>query len=193
MYKHERTRVVRIVLTGGPCAGKSSSLAHFTEAAKCEGFDVYTAPEAATLIFNCGLAFPESEEKILEFQKALFKLQLQMERSMTHMAATTGRPSIIIFDRGLMDGRAYMTSEMWEQLLDEVEHEADAAEFKSTRAYINALLWENKDLKKGVESLGRAAALIDAPSDRIRTLATHWAHHGDIEWAESAIDRLIES
>lgn len=123
MYKHERTRVVRIVLTGGPCAGKSSSLQHFTEAAKREGFDVYTAPEAATLIFNCGLAFPQSEEKILEFQKALFKLQLQMERSMTHMAATTGRPSIIIFDRGLMDGRAYMTPAMWSQLLDEVEHE----------------------------------------------------------------------
>ena len=38
MYKHERTRVVRIVLTGGPCAGKSSSLQHFTEAAKREGF-----------------------------------------------------------------------------------------------------------------------------------------------------------
>lgn len=122
-YKHERTRVVRIVLTGGPCAGKSSSLHHFTEAAKREGFDVYTAPEAATLIFNCGMSFPQSEEKILEFQKALFKLQLQMERSMTHMAATTGRPSIIIFDRGLMDGRAYMTPKMWSQLLDDVARE----------------------------------------------------------------------
>ena len=98
MYKHERTRVVRIVLTGGPCAGKSSSLQHFTEAAKREGFDVYTAPEAATLIFNCGLAFPQSEEKILEFQKALFKLQLQFRNLRFHAHNFRVSVSYVVLD-----------------------------------------------------------------------------------------------
>ena len=127
-HKPTETRVVRVVLTGGPCAGKTSSLVAMTEAAKREGFDVYRAPECATLCFNCGFSFPDAddpqfEEKVLMFQKALFKLQLQMERSMTLMAASTGRPSIIIFDRGLMDGKAYMTAESWQQLLHDVAHE----------------------------------------------------------------------
>lgn len=122
------TQVVRIVLTGGPCAGKSSSLTHLTEELKLEGFDVYVAPEVATLVFNCGFAWPDDNDpkraaKILSFQTALFKLQLQLERSMTVMAAATGRPSIIIFDRGLMDGKGYMEPEWWKQLLHDVAHE----------------------------------------------------------------------
>jgi predicted ATPase len=124
-HKPTETQVVSVVLTGGPCAGKSSSLAPLMDAAKAEGFDVYCAPEAATMVFNCGFSFPSPndphcEEKILAFQKALFKLQLQMERSMTLMAASTGRPSILIFDRGLLDGKAYMLPESWERLLREV-------------------------------------------------------------------------
>jgi len=127
-HKPTETQVIRIVLTGGPCAGKSSSLAHLTEAAKREGFDVFCAPECATMVFNCGISFPSpddprAEEKILAFQKALFKLQLQLERSMTLMAASTGRPSIIIFDRGLLDGKGYMQASQWEALLHDVAHE----------------------------------------------------------------------
>lgn len=128
LFKPTETQVIRIVLTGGPCAGKSSSLVQLTEAAKRDGFDVYAAPETATLVFNSGVEWPSPDDprfhdKVLIFQKALFKLQLQLERSMTNMAACTGRPSIIVFDRGLLDGKAYMTSEGWQALLDGVAHE----------------------------------------------------------------------
>ena len=78
LYKPTETQVVRIALTGGPCAGKSSSLAQITEAATAEGFDVYAAPETATLLMNCGFKFPapddpHHDERVLAFQKALFK------------------------------------------------------------------------------------------------------------------------
>jgi len=77
--------------------------------------------------------------------------------------------------------------------LSGIDHDSASLEFKSTRVYIGALLWENKALKKSIEKLRVAAQRIESPSDRIRIMATHWAHHPSIEWAESAVDMLVES
>lgn len=116
----KETQVVRIALTGGPCAGKSSALEHIIEAAKEDGYDVYTAPETATLIFNCGNTFPTTPEGVFKFQQSLARWQLAMERSLTRLAGITGRPSIIIFDRGLLDAKGYMDDASWNQLMIDV-------------------------------------------------------------------------
>jgi len=118
-------RVVRIAVTGGPCAGKSSSLAHLTKAATAAGFDVIAAPETPTLIFNSGLSFPDAaapdfQQQLFTFQKALISLQLQMERSLTLIAASTGRPSIIVFDRGLLDPKGYIGEAEYRKVLEAV-------------------------------------------------------------------------
>ena len=110
--KPGETHVVRIALTGGPCAGKSSALKRLTEVATEAGFDVYTAPESATILFNAGtdpsLVFSDAAMGFT-FQTSLMRLQLSMERSLTAIAASTGRPSIIIFDRGLLDAKGYVS------------------------------------------------------------------------------------
>ena len=80
-----------------------------------------------------------------------------------------------------------------ETALSGLDHYSASQEFKSTRIYIGALLWENKALKKSIEKLREAVQRIESPSDRIRIMATHWAHHPSIEWAESAVDMLVES
>lgn len=115
--KRHETQVVRIALTGGPCAGKSSVLEHIIKAGTQEGFDIYSAPEAATLIFNSGCTFPEDREKAYFFQQSLCRMQLELERSLISIAGNTGRPSVIIFDRGLMDVKGYMDDEGWQRLL----------------------------------------------------------------------------
>jgi len=117
--------VVRIALTGGPCAGKSSALSHLCRAATEEGFDVLTAPEVATLFFNSGYQFPSPnsptfEEQKLEFQKQNLELQLGLEKSVNALAASTGRPTIVVFDRGMMDPKAYLSAERWEQAVREL-------------------------------------------------------------------------
>jgi hypothetical protein len=127
-YGPQQTAVVRIALTGGPCAGKSSALAHLCKAATAEGFDVITAPEVATLFLNSGCHFPAVEdgdftEKVFAFQVCILKQQLQLERCITTIAASTGRPTIVCFDRGLLDCKAYMGEALWQRAMTELDEE----------------------------------------------------------------------
>lgn len=52
-----KQRIFTICLTGGPCSGKSSSLASFTKALTAKGFDVYCVPEVRSLSNRVGFAF----------------------------------------------------------------------------------------------------------------------------------------
>lgn len=133
LHDPKKTHVVRIALTGGPCAGKSSALAMLTDVATSRGFDVYVAPETATVLFNCGFSFPdpgdpEFDRKVFAFQKNLFKMQLQVERSMTGIAQSTGRPSIVVFDRGLLDGKGYMSADLWSRVLASIDEHRGVTE-----------------------------------------------------------------
>jgi hypothetical protein len=119
------THVVRIALTGGPCAGKSSALAELRKRCTATGFDVYSAPEVPTILFNSGVLLPHTEQGLFAFQLALLKLQLRLERSMTSIAEATGRPSIIIFDRGLLDAKGYMSEDLWLRCLRELRNRSD--------------------------------------------------------------------
>jgi len=112
--------VYRVALTGGPCSGKTSVLKAFTESLTNAGFDVYIQPESATMLLNGGFHVnPEDRKCIYYFERAIMFCQLTMERSFVAFAKRTGRPSILICDRGLMDPRAYLTQEEWEKLLQE--------------------------------------------------------------------------
>lgn len=111
-------RVVRIVLTGGPCGGKSSVLSHLMLTATEAGYDVLVVPETATLMFNGGIQFPASDEDQVNFQAQLMRIQLANERAFTSIAERTGRPTIIVMDRGLLDGKGYMPKpEMWDDII----------------------------------------------------------------------------
>jgi len=128
MWGPKKTKVVRIALTGGPCAGKSSALDHLIKHATNEGFDVLTAPEVATLYFNSSYQFPSpmSEtfaEQKFTFQRNILKLQLQMERCYSDLAGSTGRPTIVVFDRGLRDCMAFMVEGEWPSALAELNKE----------------------------------------------------------------------
>ena len=111
-------RVVRVVLTGGPCGGKSSCLSHLMRTACAAGYDVLVVPEAATLLFNGGVELPRCEAEVLNFQQQLMRVQLASERAFTSIAERTGRPTIVVMDRGLLDGKGYVPSaELWAQII----------------------------------------------------------------------------
>ena len=58
-YAEEKTSqyVYKIVLTGGPCGGKSTALSQLSTRLKSLGYDVYLVPEVATMIITAGTSF----------------------------------------------------------------------------------------------------------------------------------------
>jgi hypothetical protein len=102
--------VARVVLTGGPCAGKTSCLQAIRE--RFAG-QVITAPEAATLVLGSGFPPPGHEcipcpldEWIRAFQATILAIQDEVEASFERLART-GRIRLLLCDRGILDGAAY--------------------------------------------------------------------------------------
>jgi hypothetical protein len=46
------SQVYTVVLTGGPCGGKSTALATLTKHLRAQGYEVYCVPEIPTLVFT---------------------------------------------------------------------------------------------------------------------------------------------
>ena len=47
----------------------------------------------------------------------MLELQLQMEESFLRIAASTGQPTVLIMERGLLDLPAYLPTKQWRQVL----------------------------------------------------------------------------
>jgi predicted ATPase len=65
-------RVYRMVLTGGPCGGKSSALPRIAEALRARGVPTVTLPEMATSLVDAGIdrvAMIASEPGLFDFNR----------------------------------------------------------------------------------------------------------------------------
>jgi CYTH domain-containing protein len=113
--------VFRIVLTGGPCAGKSTALAHITERLRSFGCQVFCSPEASTLLLGAGAEVASAPlAQMKTFQRGILRVSLALEDSLLAFARGTGRPAVLICDRGAMDGAAYVSAEAWSEVLAEM-------------------------------------------------------------------------
>lgn len=126
-------QVQRIVLTGGPCAGKTTCMARLKHFLSSRGFRVYVAPEAATMLFSAGVSFGDiaTEAGQVAMQYNLLKTQLHLEDSLRDLAKATGKPAVILCDRGTMDGRAYVSNKVWAKVLEKMD--TDNVSLRDTR------------------------------------------------------------
>ena len=106
--------IKKIVLTGGPCAGKTTALVRVIEHFSSIGFKVFTIPEVPTLFTQAGMNYlTKNEAFFYEGEKATLEIQLALEDKFMRMAQACTKPCIIVCDRGAMDISAYMTPETW--------------------------------------------------------------------------------
>ena len=108
----------KIVLTGGPSAGKSSSLEFVREYYSNLGYKVYIISETATELMNSGIIPNQTNLSLLEFQDIIFKYQLFKENLVLNIVNNNNfLNNIIIFDRGILDNKAYIKNEEFEMIL----------------------------------------------------------------------------
>lgn len=115
--------IKRIVLTGGPCAGKTTALVKVTEYFSNLGYKVFTVPEVPTMVTQSGWNYlTDNKAFYYEGELVILQLQLALEDSVQRMAETIvgEQPCVIICDRGTMDISAYISKEMWEDLASKV-------------------------------------------------------------------------
>ncbi|KAE9415282.1 hypothetical protein Angca_002089 [Angiostrongylus cantonensis] len=120
--KAKTYKVYKLVLTGGPCGGKTTGQDRLATFFENIGWKVFTVPETATILLGGRVKFAElNYEQTYLFQKDLLKTMLQIEDTYFHQAeSATDRNVLVICDRGGMDPSAYIDRESWLRILSEL-------------------------------------------------------------------------
>ena len=113
----KRMNITKIVLTGGPSAGKTTGMSWIQNSLTKLGYTVLFVPETATELITGGVA-PWTCGDNVAYQTCQMELQLEKERIFEQAARTMDAEKVLIVcDRGAMDNRAYMTEGEFAQLL----------------------------------------------------------------------------
>ncbi len=115
------SKILKVVITGGPCAGKSSALEYLIKYYQDKNIKVFYINEVATELINQGIA-PWTCKTSLEFQKIRMKLQLKKELEIDKQIINCNDEKIlVIYDRGLMDSKAYTYGNEFDEVLKELQ------------------------------------------------------------------------
>ena len=79
--------IKKIVLTGGPCAGKTTALVKVIEHFSSRGYKVFTIPEMPTIFLQAGMDYlTKNQDWFYEGEKSTLEIQLEFEEHFTRMA-----------------------------------------------------------------------------------------------------------
>ena len=117
--QNKEIEINKIVLTGGPCAGKTTALAWIDNYFSKRGYTVLFVPETATELIISGVV-PSNCNTNYEFQNLQFKYQKIREKIFEEAAKIMKNKKILIVcDRGTLDGKAYITETEYKRILKE--------------------------------------------------------------------------
>ncbi len=116
----EEKHISKIVITGGPCAGKTTAMSWIQNAFTKMGYAVLFVDETATQLISGGAA-PWLSTSNRDYQWQLIRLQQAKEEAFAEIGKTMKENRILIVcDRGAMDNCAYMTGEEFSWILKQM-------------------------------------------------------------------------
>jgi predicted ATPase len=166
----------RIVLTGGPGAGKTAVL-ELCRQLFCH--HVMILPESASLLFSGGFPRGDALGPRAATQRAIFHVQRELERIADYDGA-----AIVLCDRGTVDGAAYWPGP--NTLFDEVgtTHAAELQRYDSViHLRTPSPATYNHDNPLRIESALEAAAIDERISEA-------WRQHPDVKVVDNSVNFL---
>lgn len=164
-------QIARIVITGGPCAGKTTAMSWIQNAFTQRGYTVLFVDETATQLINGGAA-PWLCNSNRAFQLNLLKLQMAKEQAFYEIGQKLKNDKVLIVcDRAAMDNCAYMTD----------------ADFAWVMHQLGTNRVELRDRYDAVFHLVTAAK----GAEKYYTLANNQARTETVEQAAALDDKLI--
>ncbi|XP_076452635.1 TRPL translocation defect protein 14-like [Babylonia areolata] len=107
----------KVVLTGGPCGGKTTGQARLSTFFENLGWKVYRAPESAYIYLSGGACFADmNSDEAFSFQENIIRTMMQVENTFHDLAKDRCQNVMLICDRGIMDGSAYLPRKDWERM-----------------------------------------------------------------------------
>jgi CYTH domain-containing protein/predicted ATPase len=116
----QQKSITKIVITGGPCAGKSTGMSYLSQKLEELGYKVIIVSETATEFITAG-CMPGKNISLYDFEEILLKAQLTREAMYLEVAEkVTSKKVVLLFDRGAMDVKAYLDEISWGDLLEDM-------------------------------------------------------------------------
>ena len=114
--------VYKIALTGGPCSGKSTFIKQLKKYYEDLNYKVFVAAEAATDNILGGIDFKLANDEII-FQSFILKHQLfDINNINRAIALNKDQNCIVLYDRGILDNKAYLSKPEYVDYLFENEN-----------------------------------------------------------------------
>ena len=112
--------IKKIVITGGPCAGKTTGMSYLEQELTKMGYKVVFLNESATEIILNGLGLGANKTN-LNFERNIIHLQVEKEK--IYMEFCQNLPNdkvLLVCDRGIMDCKSYMTDYEFDKALEQL-------------------------------------------------------------------------
>lgn len=190
LMKEEKRNVPirKIVITGGPGAGKTTGLSWIQNEFTKLGYTVLFVPETATELITGGVA-PWTCGSNVEYQMCQMTLQLEKERIFEQAAGSMNAEKILIVcDRGAIDNKAYMDELEFTQVLKnlhltevELRDGYDAVFHMVTAAKGAERFYTTENNKARTESVEQAADMDDK-------LIAAWTGHPHFRIIDNSTD-----
>lgn len=198
--------MVKIVLTGGPCAGKTTILSKLSQILTQRGYKTIFLNESASELILNGIA-PGGNIPLDDFQGFCLDTQLSKEKLYDNIVKYYDSNKVVIFyDRGICDQMAYMGRDAFEKLLNtrgltvsEAMNRYDAVLHLVTAADGAVEYYQWNDPTK--EETGNNAARRESPEEAIamdKKTLNAWTGHSHLRVFDNStnfdekVQRVIE-
>lgn len=193
-------QITKIVLTGGPCAGKTTALKFLRENLIKNGYGAVVVPETSTELFSNGIS-PSKMNSLLDFHQTQLDVQLTKEYLFEQACEKFKNFDniVLICDRGVLDAKVYIGDEGFANLLQlnnlteqDIINRYDAV-FKLVTAANGAedyYTLENNAVRK--ESAEEAIALDELVS-KVWSVHPHFETFDNSTNFEQKMNRLLKS